>query len=628
MTLPSHANILSGRYPLDHGVRDNSGFRFPKEKETLATILKARGYRTGAFVSAFPLDSRFGLGRGFDVYDDHLGDSETSPAFHMEERRGPLTVAAAVRWLGAGEGPSFCWVHLYEPHAPYEPPEPWASRFREDLYQGEVAAADAALQPLLEPILKAGAKGRTLVVLTADHGESLGEHGEKTHGTFAYEPTLRVPLILYAPGLLSPRVAGEAVRHVDILPTILDALGLPPPPGLPGRSRLEAEAGRAPASESCYFEALSAAATRGWAPLQGVIRDGMKYIELPIPELYDLGHDPREEHNLAGSQAETRERMHALLAEMRAGDRGAEPTEESAEVRERLRSLGYTAGSGPEKGRRYTEEDDPKRLIALSTALDEVIQLYHAGQLARARSLCEDIVRRRPMPYALLQLAFLEREGGDLKGAVEAAGRALDLSPRSVDAAALLGAYLNESGHPRETVERLSPYAAVSQPDVDVLFALGAALAQVGRRGEALSTFERARTVDPSSAMALVNIGTVHLLEHDYPGARQAFESALTLEPRLSRAYNSLGVVEVQTGHPEQAIASWKKAVELNPEEYDTLFNLGDLLVREGRGSEGRSYFEAFVKRAPPALYARDLARVRGWLESGSGPGPRPARGR
>ena len=179
VTLPSHANMLSGRYPLEHGVRDNAGFRFPQGTETLATLLAARGYRTGAFVSAFPLAARFGLGRGFEVYEDAFVGAGPRPAFVEQERTGPETVALARRWVEAQQGqPFFCWVHVFEPHYPYAPPEPFASRFRGDPYHGEVAAADAALAPLLEPLLAAGERGRTLVVLTADHGESLGEHGE------------------------------------------------------------------------------------------------------------------------------------------------------------------------------------------------------------------------------------------------------------------------------------------------------------------------------------------------------------------------------------------------------------------------------------------------------------------
>lgn len=615
VTLPSHCNILSGRYPLDHGVRDNSGFRFPEDAPTLATILKARGYRTGAFVSAFPLDSRFGLERGFDVYDDRLGDSEVGPAFHMEERPGLRTVAAAKTWLDAqGSQPTFCWVHLYEPHAPYEPPEPWASRYRGDLYHGEVSAADAALEPLLAPLVGASNAGRTLVVLTADHGESLGQHGENTHGTFAYEPTLRVPLVIYAPRLFGARVVQEPARHVDILPTVLDALAAPVPDRLSGRSLLATMAGRSSKAESSYFESLSSAGTRGWAPLYGVISERLKYIDLPLPELYDLSSDPDEAHNLAGSDPRL-EHMRALLAGLRVSDRGVEPAHESTDVQERLKSLGYVAGRQAHKAH-YTVDDDPKRLVALASDLDDVLRFYYDGDLAKARALCEDVVRRRPMPVALLHLAFLQRAAGDLPAAVDSAGRALAQNPANVDAVSLLGVYLNELGRPQETVKRLAPYATAVHPDVDVLFALGAAQAQLGRRDEALATLEQARTLDPTNAMALVNIGTVHLLAKDYGRARAAFEGAVALEPSLSRAHNSLGVVQAQTGHLDQAIVFWKKAVELNPREYDTLFNLGDTLLRQGHPAEARGYFEAFVRTAPEALYARDIAHVRAWLDS------------
>ena len=272
VTLASHANILSGGYPWQHGVRDNAGFRFPAGRDTLATLLKGRGYRTGAFVSAFPLDARFGLARGFDVYDDRMAAAPAGPGFVEPERSGAATVALARRWLAEGAGPSFCWVHLYEPHYPYRPPEPLASRFAGDPYRGEVAAADAALAPLLEPILAAGTEGKTLVVLTADHGESLGEHGEATHGVLAYEATLRVPLLVFEPRLFGPRAVAEGVRHVDLLPTILEALAIPVPPGLPGRSLLPALSGGAPGPvATSYFEALSGQLHRGWAPVRGVI---------------------------------------------------------------------------------------------------------------------------------------------------------------------------------------------------------------------------------------------------------------------------------------------------------------------------------------------------------------------
>ena len=229
LTLPSHANLLSARYPFAHGVRDNAGFRFPASIDTLPVWLRARGYRTGAFVSAFPLDARFGLARGFDVYDDRLA-GVPRPAFLEQERDGRETVARARAWLDAGDArPAFCWVHLFEPHYPYAPPEPYASRFSRSPYDGEVAAADAALEPLLRPILEGPRRNPTIVVLTGDHGESLGEHGEATHGIFGYDATLRVPLIIYAPGLLPGSPRSDTARHIDVAPTILDLLGFPVP---------------------------------------------------------------------------------------------------------------------------------------------------------------------------------------------------------------------------------------------------------------------------------------------------------------------------------------------------------------------------------------------------------------
>ncbi len=225
VTFPSHANILSGQYPLAHGVRDNTGFRFPKDMPTLATRLKERGFQTAAFVSAFVLDSRFGLDRGFDVYDDHTAGSDRQSPFMVPDRKSEDTVAAAVRWIESQQGRQFfAFVHLYDPHFPYQPKEPYASRHKDAPYYGEVEATDAALEPLLKPILDGPGGGKTLVVLTSDHGEGLGEHGESTHGIFAYESSLHVPLLVWLPGGPS-RVVSAPVRHIDIVPTVLDALG-------------------------------------------------------------------------------------------------------------------------------------------------------------------------------------------------------------------------------------------------------------------------------------------------------------------------------------------------------------------------------------------------------------------
>jgi len=616
MTLPSHANILSGRYPLEHGVRDNSGFRLPRDTDTLATLLAARGYRTGAFVSAFPLDARFGLDRGFEVYDDRFLNVDTSQAFLIQQRKGTETVALARHWLEATEArPHFCWVHLYEPHFPYEPPEPFASRFRADSYLGEVAAADDALAPLLSPLLAAGKAGRTLVVLTSDHGEARGDHGEMTHGIFAYESTLRVPLILFAPRLLTPRLVREPVRHVDLLPTILDALSLPVPPGLPGRSLLGLAAGRAEAAAPTYFEALTGRLTRSWAPLFGLLRGSLKYIDLPIAELYDIASDPREQTNLASALPDRLAEMHAALERLRSTDRGLPRHPETVETRERLRSLGYLAGPpAPVKGH-FTSEDDPKRLIGLDARIQELIGRRQAGDLQGAIAVADELVRLRPdMPVSFVYLGALRREAGDLEGAVSALRKAFALSPSDTSAAALLGAYLAEAGRPLEAAQLLESLAAQAEPDPDVMIARGMALARIGRHQEALATFGRAREVDPSNAMVLVDMATVHLMTHDLARARESLSAALALNPGVARAYNELGVIEEQNGRLDEAIELWKRAVRLDPRDADTLFNLGTVLLRRGRTDEARAYFERFVSVAPRALYAQDVVRIQTWL--------------
>ena len=512
VTLPSHANILTGDLPPVHRVRDNGGFRLEPDVETLATHLRRLGYRTGAFVSAFPLDSRFGLASGFDVYDDRLAGGPAT-TFLIQERPAERTVALAKTWIDAAGGePWFAWVHLYEPHYPYEAPARFASRWPDDPYLGEVAAADAALAPLVAPILAAGAESGTLVIVTSDHGEALGDHGEASHGIFAYESVLRVPLILHATQMFGPRVVNAPARHVDLLPTVLDVLALPPT-ARAGRSLAPDMTGIRPdADTTVYFEALSASLTRGWAPLFGIIQDGYKYIELPMPELYDLRDDPGEAHNLIGSDPERTARLRARLDNLRREDPGPAPWEESAEVRERLGSLGYVTGGATPPAGAYTEDDDPKRLIALDAILQEVLERYLAGDLAGALTRSRDLVRRRPsMAVAWMQLGQLEREAGNAAGAVEALERAVALNPRDSAPVVLLAASLTEAGRAQQAVDLLEQPAGEPDADPDLLAARALALARLARFDDALAELARARERKPSNALLLVQTGTVHL---------------------------------------------------------------------------------------------------------------------
>ena len=618
VTLPSHANLLSGLLPIDHGVRDDAGFRFPASIDTIATLLKARGYRTGAFVSAFPLARRFGLARGFDEYDDRFVDATPRRAFLEQERAGTKTVARARAWLDRDSTvPTFCWVHLDEPHSPYEPPEPLASRFRARPYDGEVAAADAALGPLLEPVFAAGTNGKTIVLLTSDHGESLGEHGEATHGIFAYESTLRVPFIFYMPSI-APRVVAAPARHIDALPTILDAIGAPFPKGLRGRSLLPAARGSADESSPVtYFEAFSGALNRGWAPVIGVLSGGKKFIDLPVAELYDVDADPKEQRNLAAADRRTCDELRAMLRPYANAYPATAAARESADTRERRRSNGYAA-SGERRGRpTYTAADDPKRVIGLDRELHEIVGRYLAGDLQGALGRARAFSRAHPnMAAAHLQQGHLERESGDLRAAGASMRGALALAPHNAQTAALLGAYLTDAGQPSPAVEILTPFAAGDgeAPDADVLVSLGLAQARLGHVDEALATLGRARAQTPDAAMLLVDIGSVALMAERRDEAQRAFEAAVAQNPSLARAHSSLGAIHADAGRTDAASSEWKTATTIDASEYGRLFARAGSLVRAGRAAQARPYLEFFAANAPSDRYASEIAQARTWL--------------
>jgi choline-sulfatase len=612
VTLPSHASILTGRLPLDHGIRDNAGFRLAPTDETLATVLKRQGFTTGAFISGFPLDSRFGLARGFDVYDDSFVDATPRPALLEQERAGTETVAAAARWLRAQRGSRWlCWIHLYEPHFPYRPPQRFAARFASQPYAGEVAAVDEALAPVLGPILDASAPD-TLVVFTADHGESLGDHGEATHGVFAYEATLKVPLILYYPPRLKARPSRVSVRHVDIVPTILEILQMPAIPNVRGRSLVEAARGVETDDTIVYFEALSGSLNRGWAPLTGVLSRGMKYIDLPIPELYDLNADPGEAHNLASAQPAEVEKRRALLRSFPSSD--VRPSDETSEVKNRLRALGYVAADRKSDAPRGSGED-PKQAIATDTQLQHIMSKYVSGDRAGALAESRAVVAAHPeMRIALLQLAHLEREAGNLPAAIASLRRALQIHPGDVEAASLLGATLTSANRSDEAIAILEPYTAAAAADVQVLVTLGLAQARSARIVEARATLDRARRSDPSNALLAVTSGTIELMAGYRTEARKAFESAIALNPSTARAHSSLAVLAAEEGRSAEAIAHWRRAVEIDPAEYQTLLTFGVSFARNGQDAVARPYLQLFADQAPVPRYAADVARAREWL--------------
>jgi arylsulfatase A-like enzyme/tetratricopeptide (TPR) repeat protein len=616
VTLPSHTSILTGLYPFQHGVRDNTGYRLRADVPTLATMLKQRGYATGAFVGAFPLDSRFGLTRGFDVYDDHYGETNRLVAFAMPERRAGTVVDIATRWLRGQHGKWFAWVHVFDPHAPYMPPPPFDAAYAGHPYDGEVAYVDSALGPLLA--LARQQPRPTLVVVTGDHGEALGSHGEETHGLFAYEATLKIPLIIDDTAQSHPFRDGVTelpARHVDIVPTVLDALSLPVPKTLPGRSLVAALERGDTSGPASYFEALSPFLNRGWAPLTGVLVGHEKFIDLPEQELYGLLKDPGETSNQLPSDAELGRVMEERLREF-----NASPLDSTGRVREsastvaQLQALGYVSGSPPVKTR-YTDDDDPKRLVGIDSEIHKGVELFQTGRPREALDVYRDIIRKRPsMGLGYLHAAFLQWELGQPQQAVDTLKQALENGASTGEIQAQLGVYLAESGSPEEAIRVLQPEVGAGSSDVDALNAFGIALARVGRSADAMATFERVLRISPSNARAWQNIGTIWLERKNDTEARKAFAAALALDPHLATALNGLGVVELRSGNRAGAIDAWKRAVAADPRQFDTLFNLGLTLRDSGDVAGARPYLEQFARTAPPAFYGPDIARVKGWL--------------
>jgi arylsulfatase A-like enzyme/Flp pilus assembly protein TadD len=606
VTLPSHTNIITGLYPYQHGVRDNAGFKLDAAKyETVATMLHRAGYTTGAFVGAFPLDSRFGLNQGFDVYDDNYGKGASSLDFVIQERPASAVLEAATKWWRANEGKKrFLWVHLYDPHAPYRPPEPFATEYASDEYLGEIAAVDDALAKSLAPIAD-----RALLIVTADHGEARGDHGELTHGLFAYEATLHVPLVVREHGAIAHRVENGYARHVDIVPTILERAGIAKPPSLPGASLLHPLEAR-----DTYFESLSTFLNRGWAPLTGVIHGGNKFIDLPIAELYDLPRDPAEKSNLRAERRRESEEAKRVLSSLGAttnATRGNISSEEAA----RLRSLGYIGGSAAAKSS-YDASDDPKNLVALDNQMHEVVAAYEDHDLPRALRVAKAVVAARPqMPAGRELLAFVLQQSERPADAIANLRQSIAAGNASQSMRVQLALLLTEGGRAGEAVQVLAPIVGTGA-DPDALNAYGIALADEGKLDEAAQQFQRVLATDANNAPALQNLGIVALRRDDVAGAQSYLTKALALNPRLPLALNTIGVVYARQGDFAHAVEAWNRAVDIDPRQYDALYNVAQVEGRAGHLPQAKAALTRFVQTAPKERYGADIAAARKALGS------------
>ncbi len=619
VTLPSHTSILTGRLPYEHGMRDNSGFRVPDGTETLATRLRPKGFATGAFVAGFPLTKRFGLTPGFDVYDDQLPEMGAATANSMPDRPADAVVSRTMDWIGKQSGKFFAWVHLFDPHSPYKPPEDLRARYPDQPYFGEVAFVDRALGPLFDRLRALDRP--TLVVVTADHGESLGEHGELTHGMFAYESTLRVPLIMAVVGGKSGgsargAVIGAPVRHVDLAPTVLESAGEPVPDGLAGTSLRPLLAGGTAADRPNYFESMTYNLVRGWAPLRGVIVGREKYIDLPIAELYDLSTDPGEARNLAAGPGD---RLNVLANVLRGFNTAPpkRPGPAAADVAATLRSLGYITGSAPARTA-YTEADDPKRLVEVDRDLHVATEHSQQGRIGEAVKLFTSVIARRADTVdAYIQLAYVYYESGQAEQAIATLEQALRNGVPDRDVRIRLGLYLAETGV--DTGRAIKLLEGLPDTDAEALNSLGVAYGAAGRFPDAIRAFQKILKLDATNGLALQNIATMYLQQ---PGgnrgerlkqAEKYAREAIVVDPALAKAHTTLGVALFEQGQVADAIEEWKKAVTLDAAEFNGLYNLWQELARAGRHDEARTYGEQYVRTAPP-YYREEIMRIRAYL--------------
>jgi len=599
MTLPSHTSILTGLDPSRHGVHDNHGFRASEVLDTWAERLQAEGYATGAFIGAFPLDSRFGLAQGFDTYDDFVSGDST---YVMPERPASDVVAAARRWIRREPDSWFAWVHVYDPHAPYLPPPPFDQRYPDDPYVGEVAYTDSALAPLLADAERMGA----LIIVTADHGEARGDHGEQTHGVLAYNSTIRVPLIVAGPGVAAGLVAPRRVGHADILPTVLERLGFDrgAAQGTSFNDLLESGNDEGIGSEAIYFEALTPNLTRNWAPLRGMFRGDWKFIDLPLPELYDVTADPGEVAEMSRSRGSMMVELNGVLREHLAGALAVDsPLAEDPETRRRLQALGYLGGDAGGGSRVYGPEDDPKNLIHLDAAVQRAVRQMERGELEAAAARLEKVLEERPdFESAILKLAQAEVGRGDLDAGIARLQAAAQQEWSTAYLRRALGVYLLAARRMDEAAAVLQQVIEEDPGNIEAMNVLSTVHREAGRPREAMQQVEAALQLDPTYAALHVNRGELLLRAGRVDEAKEALEQALAYDPRLGTAHNMLGAIAFEQGLLEQAIEHWRTAISHNPGDLKALNNLAMELLKVNRFAESVEVFEKLFAAVPAEL--------------------------
>jgi arylsulfatase A-like enzyme/Tfp pilus assembly protein PilF len=612
LTLPSHSSILTGTYPLYHGVRDNGGFYLDESHHTLAESLKNSGYTTGAFVAAFVLDSRWGLDQGFDYYYDNFDLTKYKKvSLDAVQRRGDEVLAEVYKWISnQSQNKFFAWIHLYDPHTPYDPPEPYKSQYlgkRYSLYDGEIAYVDQLMGEFRDFMEDKGLWEKTLIVFTSDHGESLGEHKESAHGFFIYDSAVRVPLIVRFPGA---KQAGRTIRNqvnsIDIMPTMLNAVGGNIPESVQGKSFLPLLIGEEEETERlAYSETYWPRYHYGWSELKLLRKGRYKFIDAPKPELYDVYENPGETENLVNAKAslanEMKRELEALIADYsREGIDEVEPLKIDNDSLVKLQALGYLGsfrGSQKDRGDRLA---DPKDKIELYNDIKMAQFLVTEEKMEQAESAIRSVLERDPDVLEaryILGNIFTRQE--KYEEAIEEYSKALSVDPEYYDAIFGIALAYSKSGNSEEAIVGFKHLLDIDPKDTKPHFHLGNIYEERGELDEALTHLKSAVDLDPEAPVFRNNLGAIYLKKKMYAEAETEIRTALSFERSvpIKNAHFNLGWLHEERGEITKAIEEYEKEQETSPFNHQPDFNLGLLYVKIKELDKAIKEFQSCIEK-------------------------------
>jgi len=601
LTLPSHCSLFTGTYPPYHGARNNGFYYLDDWNVTLTEILKERGFMTAAFVASFTVDSRFGLAQGFDVYDDTFRAGEILKSFRSE-RRAEDVFNSFSRWLGDHSGGKFfSWVHFYDPHLPYAPPPPFQEKFAGRPYDGEVAYMDHFVGKIMDKLREKNIHEKTLVVIAGDHGEALGERREMDHGLFLYDNTLRVPLILWAGGHL-PEGAEIDARAclIDVMPTVLDLIGIPVPEEIQGESLAGAIRGKKRKQVPVYIETCFPWENYGWSPLSGLIKGRWKCIKAPKPELYDLARDPRENLNLVQIEAGIARRMLAELdetvREIRSG-RAEGRRKLTEEEERRLRSLGYMGGEAA-AAKTSGPLPDPKDKI-------EDYVLYFRGNLHEtrgeyrkaARLYKEVLVRNPDVPNNYVNLGFLYAKMDRMDEAIRVLEKGREKIPGSPAILSRLLSFYSGASRYEEALRTGGMILQLDSRNFDALFLSGSIQAKLGNWEQALGFYEKAREIEPENKTLRRRCAYTMAALGYREEAFQRYRRLSAEYPGDAKIHKELSEIYSHTADWEEAAASLRKALELAPAP-EMCHDYAILLEKTGRLEAAIKWLRRYLEQS------------------------------